>query len=761
MKISQAIYSSIKLCLIVSSFLMMGTVSQARHIIGGEITYECLGIDTVRNTVTLRFSVLVYRDCYGQGADFDPAFTFGIYYKNGSSWEVFDAQGNVPLSGVRTLDNTTDNPCVTIPSNVCVQEGVYTFTRTLPIRSTNYMIAYQRCCRNNTITNIWRPGEQGAAYTIEITPEAQATCNNSPRFRQFPPIVICVDEPLNFDHGAEDAEGDDLVYEFCAPLTAGGQLGANGVPCPAGSCDCVIPSVTNCRPPFRRVDFRSPFYSSTEPLGGNPVVTIDRITGLIEGIPTEQGQFVVGVCVNEYRNGVLMSTLRRDFQFNVTYCEPTVFAELQSDDVIDGKEFVINSCGNSTIEFINESYRVNFINSYHWEFDINGKVDSFNTRDVTVTFPGIGQYTGTMIINRGLDCSDTANITVNVYPDIAADYAFDYDTCIAGPVIFEDLSNSGSGEIEDWNWSFGDGNSSGLTNPEHQFSTPGEKTVKLLVTDINGCQAEIEKDITYFPVPPLIIVDPSTFKGCAPARIDFVNLSVPIDDTYDILWDFGDGNTSSEINPSHIFEEPGIYTIGIEITSPIGCYTSAEFPAWIEVEPSPEAAFDCSPEEFNTFDRTIKLFDRSIGAGSWQWNIGNEAILFDRNPVYELKDTGQISIELIVTHPSGCPDTAYKIIDVVPLVTYHMPNAFSPNGDGRNDLFKGVGVLTGMSDFKMTIWNRWGELMFTTTDPSEGWNGLKMNNGQEAIVGVYVYQIEYVDPRGDKQALKGYATLLR
>ena len=117
--------------------------------------------------------------------------------------------------------------------------------------------------------------------------------------------------------------------------------------------------------------------------------------------------------------------------------------------------------------------------------------------------------------------------------------------------------------------------------------------------------------------------------------------------------------------------------------------------------------------------------------------------------------------QLIVTHPSGCPDTAFKTIDVVPLVTYHMPNAFSPNGDGRNDLFKGVGVLTGMSDFKMTIWNRWGELMFATTDPSEGWNGLKMNNGQEAIVGVYVYQVEYIDPRGDKQALKGYATLLR
>ncbi|MDX1683715.1 MAG: PKD domain-containing protein [Saprospiraceae bacterium] len=734
----------------------------ARHIIGGEITYECLGIDTLNNAVTFRFEVHVYRDCAGGGANFDPGFEFGIYYKEGASWRLYDAH-NTPLGSVQRINTNTDNPCVIIPPNVCVEEGIYEFTRTLPIRATSYMIAYQRCCRNNTITNIWDPGDQGAAYTIEITPAAQQSCNNSPTFKQFPPIVICVDEELNFDHGATDTEGDNLVYEFCTPLISGGQLGTAGSgPCPQpAGCNCVIPSPGQCFPPFNQVTYRAPLYTSTRPLGGDPVVSLDRLTGQITGIPREQGQFVVGVCVSEYRNGQLLSVVRRDFQFNVTYCEPTVFAQLESDDVIDGREFIINSCGENTVEFINESYSEQYIDSYLWKFDINGQIDSFDTRNVTVTFPGEGQYTGSMILNRGTECSDTAEVTVNVYPDINADYNFEYDTCIAGPVSFEDESESGSGQITDWMWDFGDGNRSSNPDPDHRFLTPGIKNVTLTVEDINECEAVMEKQITYFPVPPLIVVEPSTFLGCTPAAIRFENLSVPIDETYEINWDFGDGGGADEISPAHIYDEPGLYTVRVEITSPIGCYTEAEFPNWIKVEPSPDAAFTCSPEELNSFNKTVTFTDQSTGAASWQWRFSDDAISFDQNPVYTFQDTGRQVVELIVTHPSGCPDTAIKILDIVPVVTLHMPNAFTPNGDGDNDVFKGVGVFEGLSNYSMSIWNRWGERMFYSEDPTEGWDGTIDNSGAQAVMGVYVYQIEYIGPRGNRETLKGYATLVR
>lgn len=747
--------------IILSGLVLPHEEVHGRHIIGGEITYECLGLDTINNEVTFRFEVHVYRDCYGGGADIDPVFDFGIYYNTPSGWRAYTVR-TVPVSRITPVFTNTNDPCVVIPPNVCVEEGIYTFTQTLPIRNSNYMIVYQRCCRNNTISNIWDPGDQGAAYTIEITPAAQMACNNSPSFRQFPPTVICVDEELNFDHGADDLENDNLVYEFCAPRASGGQLGTPGNgPCPAGSCDCVIPNPGTCIPPYQMVQFRAPLYSSTEPLGGNPVVTLDRLSGLITGVPREQGQFVVGVCVSEYRNGELMSILRRDFQFNVTYCEPTVVARLQSDEVVDGKEYIVNSCGENTIEFVNESFREQYIQSYLWNFDINGRIDSFDTRNATVTFPDTGAYTGTMIINRGTECSDTAEITVNVYPDISADFEYDYDTCVAGPVVFEDLSKSGSGLITDWTWRFGNGNRSGDQNPVHLFVTPGDKNVVLSVRDVNDCEAEMEVEIRYYPVPPLLIIEPSTFVGCAPADIEFVNLSVPIDETYDIFWDFGDGTTGDVISPRHLYEEPGVYSVSVEVTSPIGCFTEAEFPDWITIEPSPEAAFTCSPEVVTSFNKTVQFTDQSEGASTWQWNFADEAVLFDRNPTYTFQDTGKQLVELIVVHPSGCPDTAYKEIDVIPKVTLHMPNAFSPNGDGNNDTFFGVGVFDGLRNYRMSIWNRWGEMVFYSEDAMQGWDGTRNNSGEMSMTGVYVYEVQYTTPRGEQETLKGYVTLVR
>ena len=760
---------NLKSCLqviIFGIFILCFQQAQARHIIGGEITYECLGVDTINGTVTFEFTMKIYRDCYGGGAGFDPDPRIGVYYRAPSGqWTHIPMPSGQYLNAtgpmIRRLDPSSDNPCVIIPPNVCVEEGTYTFTRTLPIITSNYMFVYQRCCRNNTIANINAPWDAGAAYTVEITPEAQISCNNSPVFNSFPPIVICADEPLDFDHGATDAEGDQLVYEFCAPIDAGGTRGTQMNPGMATACDGVTPDPINCTPPYPSVQFKLPAYSPLNPMGGSPQVRINPTSGRITGTPVDQGQFVVGVCVKEYRQGRLIGTLRRDFQFNVAYCEPTVVAELDADEVVNGREFIINSCGNNTVEFLNNSYNASFIKEYLWEFDINNQTQTFNTRDVTVTFPGIGQYSGTMVINPGTECSDTAEINVNVFPEIEADFEFAYDTCIAGPVSFTDMSQSGAGPIANWRWQFGDGDFSRSENPFHLYADPGEKRVLLNVIDGNRCEDTISKNITWYPVPPLIIVEPSTFVGCNPAEITFVNLSTPIDETYDIVWNFGDGSEGYDISPTHIFENPGTYSVSVEITSPIGCYTEARFENLITVQPSPIAQFDYNPKELNSFNKTVDFFDQSIGANAWQWNFDNEAVAFDPNTSYSFRDTGRHRIELVVIHPSGCPDTAVAYIDIRPVVTYFLPNAFTPNGDGKNEVYLGKGVYDGMRDFQMHIWNRWGEKVFESTDPLEGWDGRKATDGAIAPNGVYVVRVSYIGPRGEMEEIKGFATLIR
>jgi gliding motility-associated-like protein len=740
--------------LLLGLFLAGGSV-QAAHIIGGEITYECLGGDNYL------FTMKIYRDCDGQGAEFDgaPGSPFP------ATVTLFQGNSNTPLSILQLgapiiteIEPDISNPCLIVPPGVCVEEGIYTFQGSLPDSPESYHITYQRCCRNNTITNIIDPGNVGATYTMELLPEAQNVCNSSPTFNNFPPIVICAGEPIDFDFSASDPDGDELVYSLCAPFVGGG-TDQNMPQNPNG----VAPN-PDLPPPYSQVIFAAPAYTFDAPLSANPPLQIDPNTGFITGVPQILGQFVVGVCVEEYRNGELLSVLRRDFQFNVADCEPTVVADIQEDEIINGEDFLVISCGENTVEFINESFQINNIDEYIWEFDLgNGMTETVTTFDATVTFPGIGTYEGQLLLNPGTTCSDTANIFVEIYPPVFSQFDFEYDTCISGPVTFIDqsFSDAGPNTIIDWQWSFGDGNTSNEQNPEHLYQIPGDLPISLSVTDINGCEDVLTDPIPYFPVPALVVVAPSEVVACQPAAIFLNNLSIPIDSTYDIIWDFGDGTTGTGVSPTHIYEDPGIFTVSVEITSPIGCFASEVFPNLVEVLPSPVAGFDFNPKDPSNLQPTVFFEDQSIDAKTWLWNFGNLGGSFDPSPVYTFPDTGFQVVTQIVTHESGCTDTAVAILDVIPEIRYFLPNAFTPNDDGTNDVFRGQGFMDGVTNFNFQIWNRYGELVFETSDPFEAWNGRKNNMGVLAPQGVYIVVVRYTEPRGEPVELKGYATLIR
>ncbi len=750
------------LCIFFSTF---GFVRGA-HIVGGDISYECIGIDTsvVNGDTTLttrvRITCTVYRDLFGNGAPFDTDATFGVYSGGGLNWDPYFFPPPQNFFDREEVE-IEDNPCVQIPSDVGVEKAVYSFTVDLEVTGENYLVSYQRCCRNGSIGNLINPGDTGAAFQVEITHESLLLCNNSPVFNNFPPIFICANNDIDFDHSAFDVEGDQIVYSFCAPKTAGGTDGSQG---PGSgdpeSCTGVTPNPSNCLPPFDPVSFRPPS-SPTQPLIGDPAVVIDPVTGLISGSPTLTGQYVVGVCVQEFRDGILLSETRRDFQFNVVTCTPLVFAELEAEVDDMGQEFLIASCGETTLDIKNNSFQEEFIQNYEWIFDINGDTSIYTTRDVSITFPGIGEYLGTMILNKGTECADTADIRVDIFPSINANFEFEYDTCIAGPVAFTDLSATGAMELTNWEWDFSSEGSSGLTNPSHFFDVPGDKEVKLIVTDNNECTDEFVQQIPYFPVPPLVIVQPSKFIACAPGEIFFSNLSEPVNDDYEIIWDFGDGTIKNELSPVHIYEEPGVYSVDLSITSPIGCVTEKTYTNWISVEEKPTADFSFSPENPDIFNREVQFTDLSIDSEAQQWNFDGDFVTLEKNPTYFFPDSGMYEIRLIAFHETGCPDTIIKTIDVEPLVDYFLPNAFTPNGDGENDEFIGKGFVNGLKDFSILIWNRWGEMIFQSTDPYNGWNGRYQNNGDAAPQGVYVWELRYQGPRGELSSQKGHVTLLR
>ncbi len=731
----------------------------AAHIIGGDMTYKCVEVDSINKTTTFNIVVIMYRDSKGGGAQFDDPARFGVFRGNGMNWTFLQQIREEP----KELENLTfvEDPCITIPPNVGVQSGRYEFMVTLDWSNETYKIAYQRCCRNNTISNLVNPQSTGAVFEIDITPEAQTSCNNSPTFNSFPPIVLCANTPVDLDLSVSDTEGHQVFYEFCAPKSSGGQN-------PGQGCDAIIPTPMNCLPPYGTATFLLPNYSISNPLGASANMVLDPVTGRLTLTPKLVGQFVVGICVKEFKNGKILSEITRDFQFNVAECEDLVKAVINTTapgTTIDN-EFdllTIKSCFNTKLKFDNSSTSVMGDPTFLWEFDILGGKIQDTARNAVINFPYIGTFIGRMIINpdNGV-CSDTANIKVIIYPELIGAFEYDYDTCIAGPIAFFDRSTSGGNAVVDsWKWKFSQKDSSITQNPIFSYRDPGYKSVELIIEDTNACLDTVVEEIRWIPVPDILLIEPSDFVGCVPASIFFNNLSFPIDSTYQIQWNFGDSEVDSVISPSHIYLDTGIFDVRLEVISPEGCFVFRDYPKLIEISPAPIADFDFSPTSSSNLDSEVFFTNESQNIEGWEWNFGLEGLSFSENPTYSFQDTGIYLVKMIGYNPLGCSDTIIKTIDIIPIATLHTPNAFTPNNDGLNDEFIPKGIFLGIKDYSFTVWDRWGGKIFESNDLTIGWNGEFMNSGKQSPSGVYVYQISYTEPRGKKIHLNGQFSLIR
>lgn len=260
--------------------LLPTLIAHATHIVGGQLDYECLG----NNRFVVKLTVV--RDCWYGVPPFDDPASIGVF---GSDNQLIQELRPRPI-GDDTLDLQLTDPCLVVPPDVCYHRTSYTDTISLPFRAGGYQLVYQRCCRNNTIDNIVRPLGTGATFYNFISEAALLGCNNSAIFTAWPPPLICGNKPLIFDHSASDTDGDSLVYSLCVPLDGADSLTPRPQP--------------PFNPPYQPVVWQPP-YNTANMLGGTPL-TINPQTGLLTAFPTVIGQFVIGICVEEYRNGVLI-----------------------------------------------------------------------------------------------------------------------------------------------------------------------------------------------------------------------------------------------------------------------------------------------------------------------------------------------------------------------------------------------------------------------------------------------------------------------
>ncbi len=732
----------------------------ARHIVGGEITYECLGLGAAPNTNRYQFRMDVYRDCIADNTVLDSApgapFTATATLYAGinrliQTFELTDLE-------VEEVSEFSLSPCVQLPPDVCVERGTYTFPIVdLPVIDESYHMVYQRCCRNATTTNILQPSVSGATYYIEITPAAQRTtpCNSSPIFTKLAPIAICANEPLAFDYSAWDKNGHRLAYSFCRPKKGGGVGGLD-----FSDFNGLAPD-PDAPPPFPNINFLAS-YSYLKPLGEAANLTLDSLTGYMSALPDLQGQYVLAVCVREYdENDQLLSEVRRDFQFNVVSCSPLIEVRLESDAVnVLNDEFIIESCGELEVNISNESIDRQFISDLFWEFYLPDDTIRLDTWDAALRFPEAGTYRGLIGANPGLSCSDSANILVKISPLLEANFTYEYDTCTISEIAFQDMSIVGT-EVSRRQWGFGDGASSRVTNPNHQYEEPGSYEVQLLVRDENDCLSTYSQTVDYYPRPQRIDIATDKATHCTDEEISFHNLSEPISGDYQVVWDFGDDKSAISLDAKHTYEMAGTYDVSLNITSPTGCEASRTFMDFVTVYPSPRAAFTYTPDMPSDRNNTLSFFNTSIGADTYSWYFGEEGESNLQNPIHSFRDTGMYQVRLLTINDTGCTDSTFQWIDIVPDESYFLPNAFTPNFDGKNDFFLGKGALDNLSDFSMSVRNRYGELMFYTESPHEGWDGKKQTSSTLAPDGSYVYAIRYRTARGQVRSKSGMLVLMR
>jgi PKD repeat protein len=330
----------------------------------------------------------------------------------------------------------------------------------------------------------------------------------------------------------------------------------------------------------------------------------------------------------------------------------TVFTEITVDpaSVVASAQMSVDAgCVPLTVDFSNFSTPGATID---WNF---GDGNSSSEVEPSHIFTEAGEYT--VVQYASSECGyDTIALNIVVHPQPVVSFIHENGICNMQEVAFTNNAENTSGHF----WDFGDGNSSTETNPIHSYTTPGSYTVSLTgISQFNQCETIYESEITILELPSANF-EPSTTYGCAPLTIDFSNTSSA---TLFYFWNFGDGNTSIAMNPSHTFEDEGTYAVTLRSTDVYGCYQDTTV-FNIIVSPIPMAAFDFEKEESCGLPAIINFENFSEGALDYQWLFGQGSTMTTTAPTFTYTEAGTYEVTMVAFNQFSCSDTTRMTIDI-------------------------------------------------------------------------------------------------
>jgi gliding motility-associated-like protein len=454
------------------TILLLSTVTTfARHVAGGELYYEYLGSGTSPNTSSYRITLRLFRECSSPGPFLEnERVNVGIYDNS-----ILISELSLPIQGsVTKLRLKTELfQCLVGNPEVCYEVAIYTNTISLPNNQNGYILSRLGCCRIDRISNLATPLSVGSNYITRIPGTAilPEEHNSSPQFRVRDTALVCTNKKFILDFGATDADKDELTYSFCEGFTAA-----------SGSNNTAVPRTLSLEP----LSYAAPF-NGNMPLGDK--VSIDPATGIISGTAPAGGQYVVSVCITEWRNGRAIAEHRKDFILKVDDCD-LIEADLP-DKII--------KCDNNTVLFQNGSTS-SAITSYAWDFGVPSSPNNFSSQATpTFVYQDTGRYMARLTVTGPEGCVGYDSTEVLVYPGFKTDFN-STGNCFQNPYLFFDATTAVYGVVNKWKWNFGVDTTLADTaivkNPSYKYAKGMSVFVTLVSESSKGCLDSARKAIT-------------------------------------------------------------------------------------------------------------------------------------------------------------------------------------------------------------------------------------------------------------------------
>ena len=479
------------------------------------------------------------------------------------------------------------------------------------------------------------------------------------------------------------------------------------------------------------------------------------------------------------------TSVTRNFNVVLTAIDENTGCEASSNEIITIFPTIVTrveadiprGCGPLRVNFTNNSSGVGL--THTWYYQVKGTNDRLGTLTTPFASYELGNKTPGNIIYEVVyeaknpnNCEARETFDITVFPEIEANFNVTPQRQILPnkTVSITNVSTPGNWE---YFWDFGDGR--GISDDQdpqpYEYETYGEYLITLTVKNpVEQCESQHAELIVIEPIVPIVDFTFDPGSGCMPVTVNFTNLSTGAD-VNSYLWDFGDGvGLSNEANPSYTYYRPGVYTVTLSATNEIGLVVTEIKEQIIEVYDLPRASFVSRPSIVYLPDAPVIVQNYTVGGADYFWDFGDGTTYNEYEPRHFYQEPGEYFIELIAVNDQGCSDTL-KVESAVTAINggqVKIPNVFTPNRDGPPSQGGGIGfasndiflpLVEGVVDFQMDIYNRWGEVMFTTKDQTVGWDGYF--KGRLSPQGVYLYKLELKFVSGESTTRVGDVTLLR